>query len=275
VLDPSWRGNGPGFSLSLRSVSLSLDLEKPNSGLELREPYAGAHLLALDGLARAGRSDSLAFGARSLVGWDLIHGRLVATYAAAGWEGLTVRASWRPTPGRDGIDLEIQASADSAARLERVEVGVLSQWLRADCGFLPALVSRVESRDAQAAVQSYDGREPAAVLSRLTTLPLPASWATALKPLVVTIPGTSRSFHYVEMVQPDDVARRIIGTPADDRTMSQLVLSVRYGLLGHDIERGIVLRARLRGLWIESERPQDDVPALWRQFLDEPLPLGP
>jgi hypothetical protein len=209
------------------------------------------------------------------VGWDLTRGRLAAAYAAAGWSGLTVRAVWSPLSGRVGVDLEIQASTNSAAKLERVEVGIASHWMKGDCGNSLALASRVESRDAQSAAQSYDGREPAAVLSSLTTLPLATSWATALKPLVVAIPGAARPLHYVEMAQPDDVARRIIGSPADDRATSELVFSARYGLLGHDIEKGVILRARLRGLWIESERPEDEAQALWRQFLDEPLPLGP
>jgi hypothetical protein len=275
VVDPNWRGTGPEFSLVFRSVSLSLNVEKANPGLELAKCHGKARLLALDGLAQAGRYDPLAFSAPALVGWDLIRGRLAATYAPAGWGGLTVRAAWSPMSGRDGIDLEIQASTSSAARVKHVEVGVLSQWVKGECSFSPALASRVDARDAQSAAQSYDGREPAAVLCSLTTLPLATSWATALEPLVVAVPCAARPLHYVEMVQPDDVARRIIGLPADDRTRSQLLLSVRYGLLGHDVEKGVVLRARLRGQWIESESPADEAQVLWRQFLHEPLPLGP
>jgi len=275
VVEFNWRGTGPEHSLVFGSVSLSLNVEKANPGLELATCHGKARLLALEGLAQAGRYDPLAFCAQALVGWDLIRGRLTATYAPAGWGGLTVRAAWSPMSGRAGVDLEIQAWADSTAKLKHVEVVVLSQWVKGDCGFSPALASRVESRDAQSAAHSYDGREPATVLSSLTTLPLATSGATALEPLVVAVPGAGRSLHYVEMVQPDDVARRIIGVPADDRTTSQLVLAVRYGLLGHDIEKGVVLRARLRGQWIESESPQDEAQSLWRQFLDEPLPLGP
>ncbi len=275
MVEFSWRGTGPEFSLDFRSVSLSLNVEHANPGLELANCHGKARLLALEGLTQAGRCDRLAFGPQSLVGWNQTRGRLAATYAPAGWGGLTIRATWSPMSGRHGVDLEIQASADSAAELRHVEVGVSSEWARQDRGFSPTLASRVESRDAQSAAHSYDGREPAAVLCRLTTLPVAASWATALEPLVAAVPGAGRSVHYVEMVQPDDVARRIIGIPADDRTASQLVFSVRYGLLGHDIEKGVVLRARLRGQWIESKSPQDEAKELWRQFRREPLPLGP
>jgi len=275
VIDRIWRGTGPTLSLDLRSVSLSLNVEQANPGLELPEAHGTARLLALDGLAQAGRYDRMAFGPRTLVAWELVRGRLAATYTPAGWGGLIVRAAWSPISGRDGVDLEIQASADSAAELKHVEVVVSSEWVKGDSGFSGALASRVACRDARGAVQSDESRDPAAVLSSLTTPRLAAASATALEPLVAAAPGAGRSVYYVEMVQPDDVARRIIGIPADDRTTSQLVLSVHYGLLGHDIEKGVILRARLRGQWIESETPEDEAQALWRQFRDEPLPLGP
>ncbi|MGO9464564.1 MAG: hypothetical protein ACLQIB_41875 [Isosphaeraceae bacterium] len=275
MVDHNWRGTGPEFSLDFRSVSLSLNVEHAHPGLELANGPGKARLLALEGLTQAGRCDPLAFGAHSLAGWDTARGRLAATYVPTGWGGLAIRATWAPMSGGDGIDLEIQAWADSTANLRDVEVGVSSEWARQDCDFSPALASRVESRDAQSAAHSYDGREPPAVLSSLTTLPMAASWASALGPVVAAVPGAGRPVHYVEMVQPDDVARRITGMPADQRTASQLVLSVRYGLLGHDIEKGVVLRARMRGQWIESESPQDEARELWRLFLREPLPLGP
>jgi hypothetical protein len=275
VVDPHWQGTGPEFSLELRAVSLSLNVEKAIPGIELADSHGMALLLALDGLARAGRTDRRAFGPQSLVGWDVIRGRLEATFAPKRWEGLTVRAAWTPMPSGDGVDLEIQASANSAAKYKHVEVLVSSRWALGDCGLSPELAGRVEARDAQSAAQSYDGREPAAVLANLTTLPLATSWATALEPLMVAIPGARGPLYYVEMVQPDDVARRIVGVPAGDQATSQLVLSARYGLLGHDIEKGVVLRARLRGNWIESVSPKDEAQTLWREFLEEPLPLGP
>ncbi len=275
MVDLNWQGTGPKFGLDLRSISLSLNLEEADPGLELARCHGKARLLALHGLGQAGRYDPLAFSAQSLAAWDVTRGRLAVTYTPVGWGGLTVRAAWSPMSSGDGVGLEIQASADSAAKLEKVEVGVASQWFQADSGFLPAFTSRVESRDAQSAALSYDGRESGEILSRLTSLPLATSWAAALGALVVAVPGGGGLLHYIEMVQPDDVARRIIDTPADDRTGSQLVLSVRYGLLGHDIEKGVVLRARLRAQWFATANPENTAQALWRQFLKDPLPLGP
>jgi hypothetical protein len=48
-----------------------------------------------------------------------------------------------------------------------------------------------------------------------------------------------------------------------------------YQLFGHDLEKGVILRARLRGLWLNSETPDVQALAAYEQFLGEPLPLGP
>ena len=50
---------------------------------------------------------------------------------------------------------------------------------------------------------------------------------------------------------------------------------VRYALFGLAIEKGVILRARLRGCWIRSRNPEAEAQALYREFLDQPLPLGP
>jgi hypothetical protein len=68
----NWQARRRQYSLTFRSVSLSLDVDKPNPGLETGQFGGDAWLLALDGSSRAGRSDPFAFGPELLVGWDLI-----------------------------------------------------------------------------------------------------------------------------------------------------------------------------------------------------------
>jgi hypothetical protein len=67
---------------------------------------------------------------------------------------------------------------------------------------------------------------------------------------------------YLELVRPGDLGRE--SREGDC-----------YTLLGHDLERGVVLRARLRGLWLPAEGFEAEAGARLRQFLDEPPPLGP
>ena len=114
-------------------------------------------------------------------------------------------------------------------------------------------------RDGSAAALSYDGREP--TLSGLSTAPPgdePALWR---------VPKSGRDgWTYLEMVHPEDASRRILEGTLPYR-------SIRYGLFGYDLERGVVLRGRLRGVWLSKDRAHSEGEAVYRGFLAEPPPL--
>jgi hypothetical protein len=77
------------------------------------------------------------------------------------------------------------------------------------------------------------------------------------------------------MVRPNDCARRIVGeTPAGGQTASGRI-SIRYGLFGHDLEKGVVLRGRIRGIWVDSPSPEPEALRRYEMFVSEPPPLGP
>ena len=109
----------------------------------------------------------------------------------------------------------------------------------------PELVAWVEPRDAASAASSYDGRESLRMLRALSTLPLPSSSHYRLLPWICAPRGVDPDTFYIEMVQPNDVARRIIATPIGKAPASRPALSVRHALFGHDLEKGVILRARL------------------------------
>jgi hypothetical protein len=221
-------------------------------------------LLALDGVAAIGRWSADALSGATLVGFERRFERIEATYAPPGWGHLTVRAAWSPSE-RDGVDLEIQINALSVGALKAVEVMLLS--------VLPEPTpssSRpkrwVEPRDTRSAGLSYDGRETDVL--GLTTLP-PAEASAPLLPRVLPGPwGDGRS--YIEMVLPHDASRRI----TEAGKVSSLGHTTRYGLFGHDLEKGVVLRARLRGIWTTSLTAREDALNLYEDFQREPLPLG-
>jgi hypothetical protein len=243
--------------------------------LRWHSPRCDARLLSLGGLARQGRFESGAFGASALVGFERRRARVTATYAPDGWGGLLVRARWTALPRREAIDLEIQVSASSVGELSALELEIASQFADAASRFSCAFASRVEARDARSAALSYDGRESAGALQVLTTLPLPGSPCRELRPLVIAPPGATAGVFYVEIAHPDDVARRIIGLPIHPESTNPTAWSARSCLFGHDLEKGVVLRARMRGCWIRSTSPEVDALALYQEFLREPLPLGP
>jgi len=270
-----WTGSGPEFNLDWGGREWTLTLDEAGPGLRWQSDASVVKLFSLDGLAQVGRFDARAFTRTTLVGFEQRRSYVEATFAPPGWGGLVVRAVWSPGGLGEAIDLEIQVSATSVGELKGLEVAVLSQLGEPGSRQPTVLAARVEARDARSAALSYDGREPAHVLRSLTTLPLPESPQLDRPPRIFAPPGALAGVFYIEMAQPNDVARRTSGEHFHDGSTTPFALSTRYGLFGHDLEKGVVLRARLRGCWIRSRTPEDDALALYRQFLREPLPLGP
>ena len=140
--------------------------------------------------------------------------RVQATFAPPGWGGLTVRAAWSPSCGGAGVDMEVQASASSVGELRAVELIVQSWWGPAKLTqHDPGMNRRVQPRDARSAALSYDGRETDTSLKSLTT----AGLADGDRPRVFVPPGCEAGLYYVEMVQPNDVARQIGMEPSARR----------------------------------------------------------
>ena len=133
--------------------------------------------------------------------------------------------------------------------LHDVEVMVQSRWQRSDQPpGAAATERRVRPRDARAAAFSYDGRESAGDLRNLVTLPMTDSPRLH----TVTLPGRGDELAYVEMVCPDDVARFMWQESIESRLPVRETMAFTYGLFGHDFEKGVVFRARLRGCWIHA-----------------------
>jgi hypothetical protein len=249
-----------------------LDAAEP--GLRWEGDGKAGCLLSLVALRAAGRFEPYAFTAATLVDCELHRDRVQATFAPPDWGDLIIRAAWSKAAA-DAVDLEVQASATSVGELFGLEVEVFSQWMELGAEPWSELTWKVEPRDIGSAALSYDGRETARVLRGLTTLPVAESSRVALRPRIFAPAAVEQTdLYYVELVQPNDVARRIIVEPVE-QPARRWSLFTRYGLFGHDLEKGVVLRARLRGCWIRSQTPEDDACRLHAQFLREPLPLGP
>ena len=249
-----WAGAGPTFEIDWAGRPWILHVGGARPGLTAADDRPGS-VLGLAGVAEPGRWEADALSGASLVGVETRHGRVEATYAPPGWWDLTVRAAWSPR-GQDGMDLEIQVSTLSVGKLRRVEVFAQND----PAGASSALGERVvEPSNARSASLSYDGREP--TLDDLTTLP-----PGPIPPLLSRYGEADPPVAYVEFVHPQDVTRRI-RREADSRR------SARYGLFGHDLEKGIVLRARLRGLWLPAEAAEGEARGRFAEFLAEPPPL--
>jgi hypothetical protein len=212
-------------------------------------------ILALEGLCETGRRCDCAFSAKTILESELRHGRVIARYAPLGWGALHVTAAWAPVDG-DAIELAIEIQARTVGKLHGLEVNILSTLAPPPP---EGSLRLVEPRDARAAMHTYDGRER--TLKSLTTGPP----GDPLSPWLARHPGHSRST-YVELAHPDDVSRRIHEGKLPFST-------TRYALFGHDLEKGVVLRARLRAQWLPRDHAIEHAERLWAKFLAEPLPL--
>ncbi len=258
----AWEGDGPEFVVPWGGRTWTLKVDDPNPGLRLPGGLVGP-LLGLEGVAVRGLSSTDVFSYKTLVSWERRAERVEAIYTLPTWGELSVRATWSLWK-EEGIDLKVQVSARSVGELKALEVKLVSALPE------PSPSSRpkrwVEPRDARSAGFSYDGRE--SDLRGLTTLP--PNDAGPLAPRVLPGPWDD-GWSYIEMVLPQDVARRVTETGKP----SSLGHTTRYGLFGHDLERGVVLRARLRSLWTQSADPRQEALQEDELFREEPPPLGP
>lgn len=270
-----WQGAGPEFTIHAAARSWSLNLLAPNPGLYWTDGASSASVLALLGVSTTARYDAAAFDVTSLVGYERHRGRVQATYCPNTWNGLTIRSTWEPTPGLEGIDMEVQLSAKSFQPVRCLEVAIGSRFDEISIPRSEAAVSyRAEPRDERAASLSYDGRESLPILRALTTLPIPATCPHILPSVIHKLPNGDGGIGYIEMVRPNDCARRIIGRNATLTDARLGPISVRYGLFAHDLEKGVVLRGRVRCVWLERVPGEEDVRRLHEDFLNEPPALG-
>jgi hypothetical protein len=270
VDESPWRGSGPEFTLSWSARQWALKVDDPCPGLCLAQADASTKLLALDRLAVPGRGDFEAFSSKTLVGYERYRTSVRATFAPSSWAGLLVRASWSAAPG-DVVDLEVQISASSVGELEGLEVGVVSRldFSPSDLRAVPPI--SVEARDG-ASLSEYDWRGSSA------TAPCDIQFFSATRPLqpsLFPVRAGAEDLYYAEMAHPDDVARRLSFESVPKRSTTAFGRSIQYVLFGLALEKGVVLRARLRGCWIRSLAPEQDAAALYQGFLREPPPLGP
>lgn len=259
-----WRRAGDAYEIDWCGSSWSLGTGDHRPGLAPKG--RGGRHLALAGLAATGRRDEHAFAPESLVGLEVIHGRLMATFEPRGWHGLTVRAAWGPCRDGRGIDLEVQASATSVGELRRLEV--LVETATAADGWPESALCSVFPRDREAAASTYDGRESPAALARLHTDR-------------VAPPGEAREFPSLWFRdEPPAAGSRLCMARSEDvarwsfaKVEAEGGGAVRFALFGFDLEKGVVLRGRLREVWSEANEPTDEVAEERRLFLTEPLPL--
>jgi hypothetical protein len=249
----TWTGAGPTFRIAWGDRDWSLQLDAARPGLHADDT---GPVLALAGVAAPGRPAPGALAAATLERFEQVRNRILAHYLLPDWGGMRVRAAWTPAPPH-AIDLELEVSVRAQAPLAEIEL-MTGSWLAGSIGISTTPSARVVwPRDAHAARLSYDGREP-----DLHQIQTAAPGSNQLhQPWIAADPGRPESC-YVELAHPDDESRRIASTHA-----------LRHAFFGHDLERGVVLRGRLRGLWLPCDGVEAAAATALDRFLHAPLPL--
>jgi hypothetical protein len=251
----SWRGGGPRYEVEWGGIPWELRLDERVPGLYAPRLPLGP-VLGLEGLRAVGRSAPGALGGASLVAHETIGPVLSATCAPLGWGALWVQVRW-VIIGADTIDLLVEIQARTVGRLHGLEVVIVSAL-----GPQPEAGSHrsIEPRDARAAALTYDGREND--LAALVTGPP----GMGLPPWLVPRAGRE-GWTYAEFGHADDVSRRIL----EGRLPFHVA---RHALFGYDLEKGVVLRARLRAAWLPKATAMTEVERRFDAFRREPLPLS-
>ena len=272
MLEKHWQRAGGGYTLSWGDRLWRLEIDQTGPGLRVETDQRLIELLTLHGLAAVGRSEDRVFTSASLIGVEEYRSRIQATYAPTGWHGLIVRAAWGPSLGGRVSILKCRPTRHRWACCT-----TWKSWYKAGGSGAAARGRRrpagywVLPRDSRSAALSYDGREPPGDLRNLVTLAVSDSPRCHL----FNPTGLEDDPCYIEMVPPDDVARLIRIESSEPEPPVPPPLAVRYGLFGHDFEKGVVFRGRLRGYWAPSDTSMHDANLLYEQFLSEPPPLGP
>ena len=198
-----------------------------------------------------------ALSQRSLSGVERVGRRVEARFAPADWGGLQVVASWSPAPVADGIDLEIEVVASSVGELKSVEVIVSTQIEGPETSKTEPSRLWVQPRDARSAGLSYDGREPASVLGRLTTGPVP----------VTMEPATFRGCDVWTAGRKREPVSRACPSPrrrpaGHRRRCSSRIVAGRgfrsvIACSAMIWKKGSSVRGRLRGIWISHRDAEE------------------
>ena len=132
------------------------------------------------------------------------------------------------------------------------------EWL--DIASIPRPGSEwlVGPRDREAAMFALDGRPPG---SGEMAFAGPYAY-----PIVLYRP-TGQNWSYVEMSRTEDCARILAS-----RTRSHAKVS--FGLFGLDTEKGVILRGRVRAVFIPRDQDTERARKLYEQFETEPPHLS-
>ncbi|HEX7450331.1 MAG TPA: hypothetical protein VF306_22415 [Pirellulales bacterium] len=233
-----WKLDANDARLNLGSHRAAIDLAAPQRGLH---QLVIAEQLLKDCEVLGVELESVARGGGPVLA-DAYQrgGDLIATYAQAPSSMVSTQIYWRAALREfEGVvcpTIDLQVSVQTS-RLDS-HPAVHTHGRLPTCEVVRAGIDRPDSSHA---------REPGShcVVFR------PSAWNES----------------YAEMVHPEDADGCEIGQPND------ATIEIVHRLFERELEKGVILRARVRGLFVPRPRDAAIATAAWRQFLEQPPPL--
>lgn len=229
-----WKLDENRARLTVGPLSAVMDLAAPQRGLH-QMTLAAQPLLGCELLGV--ELDPMG---RTLIDSYQRGGDLVATFAEAPSAAASTQVYWRAAL------LQVNDAICPAIDLE-----------------ISVQTSRLESRPAVRTRSHL----PAGDMAGFATLPPAQSVARELFEHGIVFYPSGWSTSYVEMVHPSGAEASQISKP------NETTIEIAHRLFECELEKGVILRARTRGMFVPRSDDLLFATAAWRQFLQEPPPL--
>lgn len=273
-----WQDTPDGYSLNHAELTAELVLTRHTPGLRNMSLGSGATglrwagpILGVQSLQASGKHLGRVGAEGALLERRLRRNVVDAQFRATKRWPARLHLYWKATTAGQ-IDLEVLvATPQPLEKLEVVTVGHVpcaeamvpvsgkrTSWVGIHAATQFGSRSLVLPRDRAVALFSMDGRTP-----RFGETVLAPAYGYPIVVYRLRNPDWS----YVEMSHPEDCARIVARVDA-------AVARVSFGLFGLDLEKGVILRGRVRGIFVPRRADLDQAMELFKRFLAQKPPLS-
>jgi hypothetical protein len=247
---PIWSLKGCTAHLEIDAFTARLDLSRPQRGLaDLQwrsQTFAGQQILAVD-LAPHESADE-----ENVADCYQRAGDLVAVYDQTPQRPMRVQIYWRAT------ELELSARRVPAIDLQvSVQTSLLDS--RPELTTASTLASHEVCRLVDSAAGAFAPLSPPEIG--------PATLTPQEGPGCLLFRNSNSDVSYAEMIAPCDFGRDELADCGHGK------LRLRRRLFAGSLEKGVILRARVRGVFLPRAQDERDVAEAYRALLDSPPPL--
>jgi hypothetical protein len=254
----AWQIDRQRARLQLAQLAATIDLSQPAQGLVALR--VGSDCLEPAGLLGIELPSLAASGARLLTECRVRGLCLAAAYKHSEDWPVRVEAAWRA----EGASTSADGASTANAPLATIEVVVSVETQRLDSRPELAVASVLPTADVSRLVDARTFR------FETVAGELPCAIERDGRPgcLLFRLPGSDIS--YAEMVHPLD----FLGDRLEASAESVPTVRLRHRLFGGRLEKGVILRARVRGVFLPRQRDTRIAAELYSSFAAAELLLG-